>query len=280
MWDNGVKYETDEIFRIIHQYAELPAEEQIRLARLAQSGDTAARDRLILTNLRLVVAKVKPWMTAQDMSDVVHEGVIGMFEALKRFNPNKGYHFSTYVVHWIQQSARNWAYQQTMLSDSRYTHDQANRVKMCLRDGLTDPQLIAERAKISLKTVHEIIAFACLTPLSLDRQVTQETESAPFHCFIQDEQNHLAALEDADELVSWLSVLNEREREIIHLRFGIGTDEDGCTFPDIAQSFGVSTQRATQIYNRAIEKLQKEAGVTVTPKDTNKKTKKTKSEVA
>jgi RNA polymerase nonessential primary-like sigma factor len=262
MWDNSVKYETDEIFRIINQYQELPAEEQIRLARLAQAGNKEARDMLILTNLRLVVAKVKPWMTAQNASDVIQEGVIGLWKAIDKYNPKSGYNFSTYAVYWIQQTARRWASRQHVLYIPINVHDEVIKVQMCLKDGITDPQEIAERTEMSMKHVNLALSFACLTYASLDRKISETREkSAPFGYYIPDEQNHIEDLEERIDLAQWMNVLNERQRLVIELRFGFG-EEEPLTFPAIAKILGVKQQRVVQLYNRAIEKLQKAAGVT------------------
>jgi RNA polymerase sigma factor (sigma-70 family) len=262
MWDNSVKYETDEIFRIIHQYAELPAEEQIRLAKLAQSGNKEARDKLILTNLRLVVAKVKPWMTAQNASDVIQEGIIGLWKAIDKYNPNSGYAFSTYAVYWIQQTARRWSSKQHVLYIPINVHDEVIKVQMCLKDGVSDPQQIAERTGMSLKHVKLALGFACLTYASLDRKINATREkSAPLGYYIRDEHDHIEDLEEHIDLAQWMNVLNERQRLVIELRFGFGGEEP-LTFPAIAKRLGVKQQRAMQLYDRAIEKLQKAAGVT------------------
>ena len=280
MWDYRAKYETDEIFRIIHQYQELPAEEQIRLARLAQSGDKEARDMLILTNLRLVAAKVKPWMTSQTAADIIQEGVIGLWKAIDKYNPNSGYAFSTYAVYWIQQTARRWASKQHVLYIPINVHDEVVKVQMCVKDGLTDPQEIAERTQMSLKHVNLALSFACLTYASLDRKINATREkSAPLGYYIPDEHDHIEDLEEHIDLAQWMKVLNERQRQVIEMRFGLG-EEEPLTFPAIAKRLGVKQQRAVQLYDRAIEKLQKAAGVTVTPKDTGKKAKQAKSEVA
>lgn len=280
MWDSGIHFETDEIFRIIHQYQELPADEQIRLARLAQAGDKDARDRLILTNLRLVVAKVKPWMTVQDTSDVIHEGIIGLFEAIKRYDPDMGCRFSSYAVLWIQQNVRLWSYLQVPVSNTRYIHDQARKAKKCLRAGITDPQHIAKQAKISPKIIDEVLAFARTGYVSLDCKIAPDVDSEPFHAYLQDEHDPIQALEDADELASWMAVLSERERQIVQLRFGLDIDEEAYTFIAIGRQLGVSTQRVVQIFERALTKLQRAAGAPVTPKGTDKKAKQAKSEVA
>lgn len=255
MWD------TEEIFKTINQYQELPAEEQTRLARLAQSGDTAARDRLILSNLRLVVAKVKPWFSYGEAADVIQEGVIGMNRAIDKYDPKSGYAFSTYAVYWIQQAARRWVSKQHVLYIPINVHDAVIKVQMCVKSGVTDPQEIARQTEMSMKHVKFALSFTCLKYASLDRKVSESREkSVTLGSIIPDERDQIVELEDEIALTQWLGVLNERQREVIELRFGLGEgDEEPMTFPVIAKRLGVTQQRVVQLYNRAIEKMQKAA---------------------
>lgn len=260
MWQSGVHYDTEEIFSIIEQYNELPAGEQTRLARLAQAGDTAARDMLILTNLRLVAAKVKPWMTSQNIEDVIHEGIIGMCQAIDKFDPDKGFVFSTYAVPWIQNAARLWSFAQNKLYVSRHVNEAAISIKRCLASGVSDPQMIAEQTKMKLEHVQHAMSFAQVVYPSLDRNVHQ-TRSEPLGYFIQDKHDHFESILNAIDIERWLAVLDERERQIVSLRVGLRDDDDGWTFLAIAKHLGLTPQRIMQIYAVAIKKLQRAAGV-------------------
>ena len=253
--------------REISQTPLLTPEEEVELAGRIKKGDIKARTHMINANLRLVVK------IAQDYSgyglplpDLISEGNIGLMKAVERFDPEKGGKLSTYAAWWIKQSIkRALANQSKTIRLPVHMVDKIakmRRISTMLAEVLgrepTDEELSEEiglpRRKLAM------LKQAAQRPTSLDAPVN-EGEATQYGEIIGDEsaEDPLATLEDKNlhgELDDLLAVLDKRERQIIHERFGLdGTTP--LTLEEVGREFGVTRERIRQLQNVAIEKMRK-----------------------
>jgi RNA polymerase primary sigma factor len=224
------------------------------------------RERFIKANLRLVVSIAKRYTgLGLPFPDLIQEGNLGLIKAIERFDPSKGYRFSTYASWWIRQAiARALSAQARTIRVPDYLMEQANRVyrasSIIHRDkGIKPlPEEIAERTGISAKRIKRILEVtsdvACL-----DSPVFMDGEKTTLLDFIVDKNSPLPdSLITKSELTrkigESLSLLTEREREIIRMRFGIDKKKV-YTLDEIGKRFDLTRERIRQIEKKAIRKL-------------------------
>lgn len=243
------------------------AEEEFKLARKAKRGDLKARERLIHANLPLVINMAKKYTyLGLSLADLIEEGNIGLMHAIKKYNPNKGYRFSTYAVWWIRQyitrAIANQArvvrlpvYINEMISKLRKTTE---RLSHKFGRKPTDKE-IAKEMGISVKKVKEISELSGKTS-SLDRGVVEES-STEFVDLLEDvtskyAMDELVSLFHHEKVAELLSMIPEREREILSMRFGF-KDGDIHSLSEVAKKFSISRERVRQIEEKALKKLKK-----------------------
>ncbi len=259
--DNAIRQYLAEIGR----FPLLNSEQELTLAWSVAQGDMEAQRRLVEANLRLVVSIAKRYNNhGISLLDLVQEGNLGLIRAAQKFDPARGFRFSTYATWWIRQ-----AISRAVAEHTRTIHIPVHVVEMIYkikritrnlyqelgRDPL--PEEVAEAAKMSKERVFELQSMA-ETPISLD---------APL---IDDEQYHLAdTLEDTratapadivthqalrDQITSALETLNQRERQVIELRYGL---HDGhChTLEELSACFKLTRERIRQIEVKALRTL-------------------------
>ncbi len=259
--DNAIRQYLAEIGR----FPLLNGEQELTLAWSVAQGDMEAQRRLVEANLRLVVSIAKRYNNhGISLLDLVQEGNLGLIRAAQKFDPARGFRFSTYATWWIRQ-----AISRAVAEHTRAIHIPVHVVEMIYkikritrnlyqelgRDPL--PEEVAEAAKMSKERVFELQSMA-ETPISLD---------APL---IDDEQYHLAdTLEDTratapadivthqalrDQITSALETLNQRERQVIELRYGL---HDGhChTLEELSACFKLTRERIRQIEVKALRTL-------------------------
>jgi RNA polymerase primary sigma factor len=262
-------YETDSSLKLylreISKTPLLTVEEEIQLAERIKAGDTAARDRMIKANLRLVV-KIAHDYSGYGLSlpDLISEGNIGLMNAVERFDPEKGGKLSTYGAWWIKQSIkRALANQSKTIRLPIHMVDKIarmRRISASLAEALgrepTDDELATElglpRQKIAM------LKQAAQRPTSLDAPIN-EGEATEFGEVISDEaaSDPLEMLTDKnlhDQIGGLLSILNERERKIIDERFGLNGLKP-MLLEDVGREFGVSRERIRQLQNSALTKM-------------------------
>lgn len=254
--DDPVKTYLKEIGRV----PLLSAEEEAALARAAQAGDEDARRRLSEANLRLVVSVAKRYAgRGLPFLDLIQEGNLGLMKAAEKFEPDRGFKFSTYATWWIRQSiTRAIADQGRTIRIPVHLVESINRVKKTagelLRRTGREPtaQLDMEPAR-----VRELIQLA-QDPISLETPVGEE-EDAHLEDFIQDDEAGVPADEAGRqllrrELMNVLKSLTPREERVIALRFGL---EDGRarTLEELGREFNVTRERVRQIEAKALRKL-------------------------
>jgi len=243
----------------------LTPEEEIRLARLIKKGDDNARKKMIQSNLRLVINIAKRYThLGVPILDLIEEGNMGLMKAVEKFDPKKGFRFSTYGAWWVKQYiTRAIANQGKTIRVPVYMVETLNRLKK-VQEELTQKfgrkphnNEVAKAMHLPIKKVKEISQFVSRTT-SLDAPIGED-DSGQFMDLIEDE----ASLSPVDEfgkvirqerVKDLLEKMNKREQEILTLRFGL---RDGIThtLSDTAKRFGITRERVRQIENSAMKKL-------------------------
>jgi RNA polymerase primary sigma factor len=241
-----------------------PAEE-IELALRIETGDEDARSRMIECNLRLVVKIAKRYVNrGLPFMDLIEEGNVGLIKAVERFKASKGCRFSTYATWWIRQSIeRAMTNQVRTIRLPVHVSDDIDRVarvteslNRLLRRAPTDGE-IAEETGFTLAYINRLHSIRRKI-LSIDQALDVDGDFT-----LQDKLEDPSVEDPAEsiqsEKIGWflrsrLSVLNDRERRILTLRFGLGSDEP-MTLEKIGRVFGVTRERIRQIQVEALAKL-------------------------
>jgi RNA polymerase primary sigma factor len=243
----------------------LKPEEEISLAKQIMKGNSKARKRMIQSNLRLVVNIAKRYSKlGVPIMDLIEEGNLGLIKAVKKYNPHKGYRFSTYAAWWIKQYVtRAIANQGKTIRIPVYMTEIINKWKK-VTEHLTQKygrkpkaKEIAKRMRLPIRKIHELNATATKIS-SLDAPIGEDG-TGQFIDLIEDVSivspvdNVTESLrrERVDKL---LERMNDRERKILDLRFGLSSGVTH-TLGETAKVFGITRERIRQIESAALEKL-------------------------
>ena len=245
----------------------LTLEQEIELAAKIKKGDAEARERMINSNLRLVVTIAHDYANlGLPLLDLISEGNIGLTKAVERFDPAKGAKLSTYAMWWIKQSIkRALANQSKTIRLPVHLVDKiakVRRVSLQMSDELgrepTDDEL-GEEIGIAGKKVGRLKSVG-ISPASLDAPIGDD-DSTEFGDVIGDEeaQTPFELLRDKNlrgEVGDLIEVLDSREKKIISQRFGLEGGKPK-TLEDISKNFGVTRERIRQLQNIALAKLRR-----------------------
>lgn len=258
----------DSIKRYLMEIKNIPlltAKQEIDLARKIKKGDDESRQKMIRANLRLVINIAKRYSyLGVPMMDLIEEGNLGLMKAVEKFNPARGYRFSTYAAWWIKQyitraianqgkTIRVPVYMVELLMKFKKMSEQLF-IKLKRRPRVTE---IARKMKMSVKKIRQLNKMA--SKISSLNAPIGSSGGAEFMDLIEDESvstavDEVGAYLRKERVFELLKHMSPRERKILSLRFGL---KDGVshTLRDTAKYFGITRERVRQIESASMQKL-------------------------
>jgi len=254
--------------REIGRYPLLSSEEEVDLAKRIEKNDEAARQKLALSNLRLVVSIAKKYVGRSanlTLLDLIQEGNIGLFKAVEKFDYKRGYKFSTYATWWIRQAiTRALADQGKTIRIPVHMVETINKYQQVVRRLVQDlgREPLAEETAAEMGVEVDKIRYIqkiSQDTVSLEAPVGKDDEDSALESFIPDEESITPSMSTARKILKThieeiISDLSTREQKILDMRFGLA---DGVThtLEEVGKVFSVTRERIRQIEAKALEKI-------------------------
>jgi RNA polymerase primary sigma factor len=251
----------------------LSAEEEADLARRSREGDIDALDKLVQANLRFVVSVAKQYQNqGLSLNDLINEGNLGLIRAAQKFDETRGFKFISYAVWWIRQ-----AMSQAIIEQSKIIRIPTGKVQnfsrinkafqMLEQEYMRDPSIedVMQKTGLSEEDINEYLKNIIST-VSTDAGIGEDGEMTYGDTLHDD--SHLAPEEEMMRtsvegmLANMLATLDDREKEIVTLYFGLGGN-DTHTLEEIGEKLNLTRERVRQIKERCLDRLKKRSDISL-----------------